>query len=379
MNLLARLRHSARLASGAAVLLALGCASPGPPRPPSLRLPQPVRDLTASRQGDAVELRFTLPQHTTDRLPLHPPNVWATLCRGLEREPCEPVAARQNQELPIAEANGVARLVLWSDPLPAALTAGPPHALVYRLQLSNSQGRSAGWSAPAETLAGAAPLPVQDLHAEGTPRGILLRWQPLASNVTSPAEVLLQREPISAAPQPQKKKNSANQPIWLATHAETTSSTAAQTLDTSAQENAPYRYIAVRRRLVQLGDTQLEMRSAPSSPVEITLRDIFPPPVPTGLSAAPFSESGQFAIDLVWGPVDDPGLAGYNILRQPIDATGAPAGAAEPLNTMPIALPAFHDATASASQRYRYSVTAVDRKGNVSAAASVIVEPTSAP
>jgi hypothetical protein len=305
--------------------------------------------------------------------------VWATLCRGLEREPCKPVAARQNQELPIAEANGVARLVLWSDPLPAALTIGPPRALVYRLQLSNSQGRSAGWSAPAETLAGAAPLSVQDLHAEGTPRGILLRWQPLASNVTSPAEVLLQREPISAAPQPQKKKNSANQPIWLATHAETTSSTAAQTLDTSAQENVPYRYIAVRRCLVQLGDTQLEMRSALSSPVEITLRDIFPPPVPAGLSAAPFSESGQFAIDLVWEPVDDPGLAGYTVLRQPIDATGAPAGAAEPLNTTPIALPAFHDATASASQRYRYSVTAVDRKGNVSAAASVIVEPTSAP
>jgi hypothetical protein len=135
----------------------------------------------------------------------------------------------------------------------------------------------------------------------------------------------------------------------------------------------------VRRRIVQLGDIQLEMRSAPSAPVEITLRDIFPPPVPAALSAAPFSESGQFAIDLVWEPVDDPGLAGYNILRQSIDTTGAPTGAAEPLNTSPVALPAFHDATASASHRYRYSISAVDRKGNVSAAASVIVEPTSAP
>ena len=44
-----------------AALILTGCASPGPPHAPSLQLPQPVRDLTATRIGNTVELRFTRP------------------------------------------------------------------------------------------------------------------------------------------------------------------------------------------------------------------------------------------------------------------------------------------------------------------------------
>jgi hypothetical protein len=302
--------------------------------------------------------------------------VQATLCRGLERDLCVPVPGRQTQQLSISEANGTPRAITWRDALPPALAAGPPRALIYRVQLENSRGRTAGWSASAYTLAGAAPPLVQDLRVQATRQGILLRWQPAPLQTTATStDVLLHREPIGAPLMVKGQRKSPNQPTWFAANADTMGLAPPESLDSSAQENVPYRYIAVRRQKVTIGGRPLEMQSAVSAPVEITLRDIFPPPVPIGLSAAAFTESGQFAIDLVWEPVEDPALAGYTIERQPIDAGGTATGPSQPLNTTPVTLPAFHDASASPARRYRYSVIAIDTHNNRSTAASVIVEP----
>ena len=45
------------------------------------------------------------------------------------------------------------------------------------------------------------------------------------------------------------------------------------------------------------------------------------------------------------------------------------------LNPAPVPVPSFHDPSASPAARYRYSVTAVDGKGNESPAATVLLEP----
>src|SRR6185312_3392858 len=50
----------------AAVVWLAGCGTPGAPRPPSLRLPQAVSDLAATRVGNTVTLTWTEPQRTTD-------------------------------------------------------------------------------------------------------------------------------------------------------------------------------------------------------------------------------------------------------------------------------------------------------------------------
>src|SRR5258708_35205492 len=57
-------------AAAAAPLIAFaaGCASPGPPQPPSLNLPAPVKDFSAERVGARAPLRWTTPETTTDRL-----------------------------------------------------------------------------------------------------------------------------------------------------------------------------------------------------------------------------------------------------------------------------------------------------------------------
>src|ERR1700735_1629658 len=85
-------------ALGTAMLLisiAVGCGSPGPPHPPSLKLPEVVKDLTAERVGAEVVLRWTTPEKTTDRLLIKDP-MTAEICRitGVGASPapaCSPV------------------------------------------------------------------------------------------------------------------------------------------------------------------------------------------------------------------------------------------------------------------------------------------------
>src|SRR5277367_6498851 len=71
------------LPAAAAVLAisgAAGCASPGPPQPPSLKLPEMVKDLTAQRVGDVVRLHWTTPSTTTDNIDIKGP-MTADVCR----------------------------------------------------------------------------------------------------------------------------------------------------------------------------------------------------------------------------------------------------------------------------------------------------------
>src|SRR5215472_12970767 len=72
------------LAFVAAVLLA-GCATPGPPLPPSLELPRPVMDLEATREGNRVLLTWTPPTETTDKLRIRHAGPTA-ICRKIEAD-----------------------------------------------------------------------------------------------------------------------------------------------------------------------------------------------------------------------------------------------------------------------------------------------------
>src|SRR4051794_27774183 len=69
------------------LLLALaGCASPGAPQAPSLRIPKPVEDLTATRKGDHVLLTWTPPTQTSDHENIR--EVGKTnVCRSLTKAP----------------------------------------------------------------------------------------------------------------------------------------------------------------------------------------------------------------------------------------------------------------------------------------------------
>ncbi len=327
--------------------MALGCASPGPPHAPSLYLPKIAGDLTARRAGDRVELRFTAPMRTSDNLPLTKA-MRVVVCRQVEHSACLVVPALEREVAP--SKVGVPNLVTLGDVLPAEMTQGPPRQLAYRVELENAAGQSAGKSEAAYSAAGAAPTVVEGLRVEGSRLGVVLTWRAAEASDA----VVLERE--GGVKTERLASNGVD-----------------RTLDAEAKPEVAYRYTAVRERTVQMGGRSVVIRSAASAAVPFTLRLVYPPLPPTGLTVAGFAtaDPAGFAVDLVWQPVDDTGLlaglAGYNVYREA-------NGRRERLNAAPVQVPAFHDATAAAGVRYQYSVTAVDAKGNESGAVTARVD-----
>jgi len=63
---------------------------------------------------------------------------------------------------------------------------------------------------------------------------------------------------------------------------------------------------------------------------------------------------------LVWAPVTDVDLDGYNVYRRQ-------EGSAVKINAEPLKTPAYRDVSVASGKKYLYSVSAVDVRGNESA------------
>jgi hypothetical protein len=365
-------------------LLTAGCASPGPPRPPSLNLPQPVTDLAAERVGDQVLLHWTTPEKTTEGLPLKG-NFTARICRT-------PVpAASSRRAAPASPCSDVLRLAVHTGPSTAAdaltspLTADPVTLLDYRVEIENAAGHTAGPSNPAFAAAGAAPPPVESLRATAVPTGAMLEWK------SSPATGLpgfIELDRINAALADARRKaakapsKSRAAPLQLAgqeptqIHLRTAPNPTGNrqpateptgTVDQTARFGETYRYTAQRVRPLHLDGHALEVRSAISDFITLTLRDTFPPAAPTSLAAIPnpaLQPSQPASIDLSWDPNSEPDFAGYLVYRRAISGTAD--STATRLTPTPLAGPAFRDLTATPGQRYAYTVTAIDTSNNES-------------
>ncbi|HEY6446151.1 MAG TPA: hypothetical protein VIY53_06805 [Acidobacteriaceae bacterium] len=337
-----------------------GCGAPAAPLPPTLNLPQPVRDLAAVRAGDIVHLTFSVPQKTTDKLPVRGP-ITATLCRSVDTGPCQPAGT--------LAIPAQAKSASMDDALPPELRQGPPRLLVYKVAILNHAAKSFAESAPAWTAAGAAPAPVTGLTATPRRNGIMLSWHGTAA----PADVVrFDRTRTSAPPsQPESKENNtfigrkaapeepAEQVLRVP---ETASGHLSFAVDTTAHTGSSYRYVAQRVQQVTLGNRTLDVASSPALPVETAYRDVFPPPVPTGLVSA--SDTAAKAIDLDWTPDVDPGLAGYIIYRRVAGSNRPPERISAP--GKPVTTSSWSDTSATPGQRYAYSVSAIDTSGNES-------------
>ncbi|MEI9981584.1 MAG: fibronectin type III domain-containing protein [Edaphobacter sp.] len=364
----------------------IGCASPAPPQAPSLNLPTPIKDLTAQRVGNTVELRWTTPTQTTSRVPVKGP-ITAELCRSTTPAgPCSLTLRLQAHPGPSTA----------SDPLPATLTSGSPTLLTYRIQLLNAHNRTAGPSNDAFAAAGSPPPAVTTLQAAPAPNGLQLTWSPNPS----PAAIELLRTslnpdgtPILPTPKTQKPSASpiakkpqqkppptitqptAPAPIETRLRTPAAATDPGGTIDHTAEKDSIYRYTAQRVLTVTLEGHTLELRSPVSQPITTTYRDIFPPRVPTGLEALPGGLSPtDRSIDLSWTPNSDSDLAGYFVYRQDVDSSGAVAATATRLNQTPVVGPAYRDQTAKPGRRYSYRVSAVDQAGNESPTSEPVQE-----
>ena len=404
-NRLASALPAALIATLAA--LTSGCASPGPPRPPTLNLPRPITDLTAERIGDKITLQWTTPTKTTDGLPIKG-SITARLCRTTiatdttattasipqptpkpsTKKPAtgKKSTAKSTPPTPITAAcTPVLTLPAHPGPttatetLPESLTADPATLLDYRVEIDNASTHSAGSSNPAYAAAGAAPTPVEALRATAIPTGIMLEWSPTPANPATTVE-LDRTDTTLATAKPQQPKPNSPQPLQLASketpevhlnanptnnQQPTTNNQPAGTLDQTAHFGDTYTYTAQRVRTLQLNGHTLQIRSTTSTPTTLTLRDTFPPATPTGLVAIPNQQPATNnqqppSIDLSWEPNTEPDLAGYYVYRR---TASTPAARLTPT---PLPGPAYRDLTATPGQLYIYTITAIDTSGNES-------------
>jgi hypothetical protein len=343
-----------------------GCGAPAAPLAPTLNLPQPVHDLAATRVGNAVHVTFSVPQKTTDKLPVRGA-MTARLCRAVESGPCLPAVSLT---IPAQQ-----RSFSMDDSLPPQLTQGPARLLTYRLSVLNRAGKSGEESPPVYVAAGPAPATVTGFTATPRRNGIVLSWQGVDPPAGVTAWVRFDRVRTSAPPaQPQAAQSSmahdhltgakpeaepAEQVLRLSENAGGHPFSA---IDATAHTGNTYRYIVQRIYHVALNGRVIQIASQPSVPVDTAYRDVFPPPVPVGLVSA--ADSSARSIDLDWTPDVDPGLAGYLVYRRAAGTSEAPQRISPAGKPIPIS--SWSDTTATPGQRYAYSVSAIDLSGNES-------------
>jgi hypothetical protein len=132
-------------------------------------------------------------------------------------------------------------------------------------------------------------------------------------------------------------------------------------LDQTFEWENTYFYRGVVVSVVEAaGKPTVEVEGDDTPEVKVWTHDVFAPAVPAGLQAVFSGPRQQPFIDLVWAPVTDADLDGYNIYRH------EQGGAAVKLNSELVKVPAFRDARVVSGKTYFYSVSAVDLRGNES-------------
>ena len=343
----------------------VSCAAQSPPRPPRVERPQPIRDFAAEQVGGSIGFRFTLPTQAVDEEDLTKP-LEIEIFRRIETP-----GARNSTGQRTPEAGTQSWLSLRPSDL-RRQSGGPASYAVqiapdefkrlvgdtFRFEvrtLTRGFRRRAIESAPSNLVTLTlldVPRPVSGIGLQVTERALDLRWaapaQTLAGNPQGAiASYRVYRSEADSA------SDTKASPYHLVGEVHETSYS-----DETFEFGRAYRYRI--RAVVAANGTLAE--SQDSAAVEIVPRDVFPPAVPAGLTG--LFTSG--AVELLWNPNSEADLGGYNVRRR--------EGQAKPeqLNHELLRSPIYRDTAIAQGHHYSYSVTAVDRSGNESAASSEV-------
>ncbi|MGA8837979.1 MAG: hypothetical protein WCF74_12455 [Candidatus Sulfotelmatobacter sp.] len=341
-----------------------GCASIGPPEAPSLELPKPPTDLRAARKGDKVTLTWTIPARTMERQTVRYLGK-TEVCRSVAGtlKVCGTavgeVAAPPDFEK-ARKASSKKLTASFTDTLSAALEQ--EHAAEfasYAVEVMNAAGRGAGISNQVRVALLPTVAPFGDFAARAVNQGVRISWEcPEMAGGRSGVKYLFRIY--------RRLESSTN---WnKVTDVEATDcavdgkdKVVTSFIDETIEWEKTYFYRGAVVSVVEAaGKAAVEVEGDDTPEVKVFAHDVFPPAVPGGLQAV-FSGPGQAAfIDLIWTPVSDADLAGYNIYRHEA------GGAAVKLNSELVKTPGYRDGQVVAGKTYFYSVTAVDERGNES-------------
>jgi hypothetical protein len=352
-------RYTLLLALGALLMLT-ACATIGPPQPPSLELPKPPSDLRATRKGDRVILTWTAPSVTTDRQivrSLGPTRI----CRGSATQVTQcgvPVGEAAAQPRPSTSKQKVTGT--YTDSLPAELQSDNPSGfMTYAIEVLNAGGRSAGLSNQARVPLVRTLAPPLDFVARVTGQGVLLSWTSDLPHADSAQASSVQA--VHYVYRVYRRLEGSQTPI-LAGEIPAGGEPRLSLTDSSIEWERTYEYRAETVTVIaQENKPEVQVEGDDTPEIKVFADDIFPPAVPSGLQAVASGPGQTTFIDLVWAPVSDVDLDGYNVYRH------EEGSAAVKVNAEVLKAPAYRDASVAAGKSYVYSVSAVDVRGNESA------------
>jgi hypothetical protein len=359
-----KLRLGKFIAPTALCLLLAGCAQTGPPLPPTLELPQPPTDLRASRKGNRVTLNWSEPKMTTDRQSVR--YVGPTLvCSSREADftTCGNPVAMLPPPAQVSQKAGAARPApqTYVATLAVAFQMDDPAAEVtYAVEVLNRNARGAGLSNRVHVPAVATLPPPADLSAELTGDGVVLTWTSAGETQNVPAvqhRYRIYRRDESSGKAALAGEVPAGEPV------------STRFIDGSFEWEKTYLYRVTAVSVVKRPDSEVQVEGEDTPPVRVVAHDVFPPAVPAGLQAAYSGEGQKPFIDLIWAPVTNADLAGYNVYRSEA------SGAAIKLNSDLVKSPSYRDTAVSSGKTYTYSVSAVDVRGNESQRSEPASEP----
>ena len=354
-------------------LCVAGCGAPGEPTPPSPPVPMAITDLTAHQAGDGALLTFTMPSKSIrgERL-AQPPAV--EILRGTLKPDgtAEPNSYRVVYTIPgsLVESYVSEGHLQFTEPLgPEETKAYPGNIIVFLVRTRASFKRASADSNTVSVRIFPAAERIAAVEARVTEEAIELRWAAPARTsggepLTALAGYRIYRGELDPAVAEAAAKDIAQAkwkvPLKLLGPADSNSYR-----DGAFEFGKTYLYIV--RSVVLAEGSSLE--SSDSSPVVVAPLDTFPPGAPQGLVAAvlPGAEPGTLLADLSWSINLETDLAGYRVYRSGQQGTRGQVLTPELLPT-----PSVRDTSVQLGQRYWYSVTAVDRAGNESAASAAV-------
>jgi len=356
-----------------AALLSFGCGAPGEPTPPAPPIPSTVTDLSARQRGDSVVLTFALPRKSTtgDRLTETPA---IEVLRGTAKEDGTPDAKslRVVETIPgeLVAKDLKEERVEVTDPIsPEDAKAHPGMRAAYEVRTRVSKKRASANSNVVVLRLYPVAERITTLQVRVTETSIELSWAaPLKTSggevLTSPVAYRVYRGEIDPASAEAATKDTADAK-WRAKPTLLGPADGASYRDSGFDFGKTYVYLI--RSAVTAADEAIE--SSDSVPAVLTPLDTFPPAAPAGVVAAvlPGATAGSAQVDLSWSINSESDLAGYRVYRSEQEGTKGTSITPELLLT-----PAVRDNSVQPGHRYWYTVTAVDRTGNESAASQQV-------
>lgn len=225
--------------------------------------------------------------------------------------------------------------------------------MTYAVEVLNAAGRGAGLSNQVQVSLALTLPPPQYFSAHLTAQGVVLTWTgDVPASAPKPSVHYIYRV--------YRREEGNAQPILAGEHPAGSGHNFSLT-DSAIEWEKTYEYHAETVTVIaRENKPEIQIEGDDTTEVKVLAHDVFPPAVPSGLQAVSSGPGQKAFIDLVWAPVTDVDLDGYNVYRHEDGA--APAK----LNTEPGKTPAYRDANVTSGKRYFYSVSAVDVRGNES-------------